>query len=129
MPFDVKSNPLLDLSGLARFDAIAPEHITPAVETLLGQCRATVARLTEAATPATWATIVEPLDDALDRLGRAWGAVAHLNAVVDTPSLRAQYNANLPKVTQFWTELAQDEALYGRYKAIAGRDDFATLTP
>jgi oligopeptidase A len=129
MPFDVKTNPLLDLTGLARFDAISPEHITPAIETLLGQCRATVARVTEPATPAAWATIVEPLDDALDGLGRAWGAVSHLNAVVDTPPLRAQYNANLPRLTQFWTELAQNEALYGQYKAIAARDDFAGLTP
>ena len=129
MPFDVKTNPLLDLSGLARFDAIAPEHITPAIDALLGQCRDAVARVTDPATAASWETVVEPLDDALDRLGRAWGAVAHLNAVVDTPPLRAQYNANLPRLTQFWTELAQNEALYGKYKAIAARDDFARLPP
>ena len=127
MPFDVKTNPLLDLSGLARFDAIAPEHITPAIDTLLGECRATVERITDPATPAGWSAVVEPLDDALDRLGRAWGAVAHLNAVLDTPALRAQYNANLPKLTQFWTELAQNEALYGKYKAIATGAEFARL--
>ena len=129
MPFDVKTNPLLDLSDLPRFDAIAPEHVTPAVDTLLEECRAAVERVTEPAAEASWTTVVEPLDDTLDRLGRAWGAVAHLNAVVDTPSLRAQYNANLPKLTQFWTELAQNEALYGRYKAIAAREDFARLPP
>jgi oligopeptidase A len=128
MPFEIKSNPLLDLSGLARFDAIAPEHITPAIDALLAECRSTVARVTHPGTAAGWASIVEPLDDVIDRLGRAWGAVSHLNAVVDTPQLRAQYNANLPKLTQFWTELAQNEALYGRYKAIAARDDFAALT-
>jgi oligopeptidase A len=127
MPFDVKDNPLLDLSGLARFDAIAPGHVTPAIDALLEQCRAAVARVTGPSTAATWAAVVEPLDDALDRLGRAWGAVAHLNAVLDTPPLRAQYNANLPKLTQFWTELAQNEALYGKYKSIAARDDFAQL--
>jgi oligopeptidase A len=128
MPFDIKINPLLDLSDLPRFEAIAPEHVTPAIDVLLEQCRATVARVTGDATPATWEAIVEPLDDSIDRLGRAWGAVEHLNAVLDTPPLRAQYNANLPKLTQFWTELAQNEALYGKYKAIAGRDDFARLT-
>jgi len=127
MPFDVKTNPLLDLSGLARFDAIAPEHITPAIDTLLGQCRCTVSRVTDPVTAATWTAIVEPLDDVIDCLGRAWGAVSHLNAVVDTPALRAQYNANLPRLTQFWTELAQNEALYGKYKAIAARDDFGRL--
>ncbi len=127
MPFDVKTNPLLELDGLARFDAIAPEHITPAIDVLLRDCRSAVARVTAPSTPATWGSIVEPLDDAMERLGRAWGAVSHLNAVVDTPDLRAQYNANLPRLTQFWTELAQNEALYRKYKAIAGRDDFAAL--
>ncbi len=129
MPFDVKDNPLLELAGLARFDAIAPEHITPAIEALLEEARAAVARVTDEATPATWNTVVEPLDDATERLGRAWGVVAHLNAVVDTPTLRVQYNANLPKLTQFWTELSQNEALYARYKAIAARDDYALLSP
>ena len=129
MPFDVKSNPLLDFADLARFDAIAPEHVTPAVDALLQECRAMVARVTDAATPATWEAVVEPLDDATERLGRAWGVVAHLNAVVDTPPLRAQYNANLPRLTQFWTELAQNEALYGKYKAIAASAAFAALTP
>jgi oligopeptidase A len=129
MPFDVKTNPLLEPAGLARFDIITPEHITPAIDTLLGHCRAAVARVTDAAAPASWETVVEPLDDALDRLGRAWGVVAHLNAVADAPPLRAQYNANLPRLTQFWTELAQNEALYGRYKAIAAGNDFAQLAP
>jgi len=71
MPFDVKTNPLLEPAGLARFDIITPEHITPAIDTLLGHCRAAVARVTDAAAPASWETVVEPLDDALDRLGRA----------------------------------------------------------
>jgi oligopeptidase A len=129
MPFDIHANPLLDLSGLARFDAIAPEHITPAVDALLQECRQTGARVTDPATEASWESVVEPLDDATERLGRAWGVVSHLNAVVDTPALRAQYNANLPRLTQFWTELSQNEALFAKYKAIAARPDFAALPP
>ena len=125
MPFDKNSNPLLDFSGLARFDAIRPAHITPAVEALLAAARSTVEHITDAATPADWTHVVEALDDATERLSRAWAAVAHLNAVVDTPALRAEYNANLPKITAFWTELAQNEALYAKFKAIAARQDFA----
>ncbi len=125
MPFDLESNPLLDPAGLPRFDAITPAHITPAIDQLLAQCREVVALVTDPATPARWDTIVEPLDDATERLGRAWGVVAHLNAVVDTPELRAQYNANLPRMTQFWTELSQNEALYGKYRSIAAAADFA----
>jgi oligopeptidase A len=51
-------------------------------------------------------------------LGRAWGAVSHLNSVADTPELRAAYNEALPKVTEFWTRLGADERLYAKYKAI-----------
>ncbi len=60
---------------------------------------------------------------ATEKLGRAWGVVGHLNAVMDTPELRAAYNAALPKVTEFWTRLGSDERLYAKYKAI----DPATL--
>ncbi|HYS11824.1 MAG TPA: M3 family metallopeptidase, partial [Burkholderiaceae bacterium] len=128
MPFDTNTNPLLDFSGLPRFDAIRPVHITPAVDALLAECRAAVANVTDPKTAASWDSIVEPLDDAMERLGRAWGNVSHLNAVMDAPDLREQYNANLPKLTSFWTELSQNEALYARYKDLAARPDFESWT-
>ncbi len=126
-PFDTPapSNPLLDFSGLARFDAIEPAHITPAIDTLLAECRRAVAQATDAATPVAWDEVVVPLDDATERLARAWGAVSHMNALVDSPALREQYNANLPRLTALWTELSQNEALYARYKAIAALPVFA----
>jgi oligopeptidase A len=129
MPFDVNANPLLDFRDLARFDAIRPVHVTPAVDALLAECRVAVATITDPATPATWAAVVEPLDDAIERLSRAWGNVSYLNAVMDTPDLREQYNANLPKLTSFWTELSQNAALYARYKELAANPDFSTWTP
>jgi len=119
------NNPLLDFSGLPRFDAIEPAHVTPAIGVLLQEARAVIDRVTGPDTPATWEAVVEPLDDITDRLGRAWGAVSHLNAVVDTPALREQYNANQPRLTAFFTELSQNEALYGRFKQLAARPDFA----
>ena len=121
-----QTNPLLDFSGLPRFGAIEPIHVTPAVDALLRQARDVVRQVTDPKTPAAWDTIVEPLDDATDRLGRAWGAVSHLNAVVDTPELREQYNANQPKLTAFFTELSQNEALYARFKELAALPDFAS---
>ncbi|HTN49102.1 MAG TPA: M3 family metallopeptidase [Burkholderiaceae bacterium] len=118
-------NPLLDFGGLTRFDAVRPEHVTPAIDALLAEARAAVAAAARAEAPVSWEAIVEPLDEATDRLGRAWGAVAHMNAVVDTPQLRAQYNANLPRITAFWTELSQNQALYVRFKALAALPGFA----
>ena len=122
-------NPLLDFSDLPRFDAIKPEHVTPAVTVLLDENRAVVARLEAPMDQVTWDNFVEPLENATEKLGRAWGVVGHLNAVVDTPELRAAYNENLPKVTEFWTELGQNLALFDKYKALKAGAEYATLPP
>lgn len=125
----VQMNPLLDFSGLPRFDAIRPTHVSPAVDTLLADARATVERVANDGRTATWTAVVEPLADVLDRLERAWGVVAHLNAVVNTPELRDAYHGNLPKVTAFHAELAQDLRLYAKYRALADAPSFALLDP
>jgi len=111
-------NPLLDFSALPRFADVRPEHVGPAVEQLIAGARAVVARI-EKTESVSWAGIVEPLQDATERLGRAWGAVAHLNAVISSPELRDAHNATLPKVTQFFTEIGLNRALFERYKALA----------
>lgn len=114
----MNTNPLLDFSGLPRFDAIRPEHVTPAIDTLLAQAEAAV-KAAETVTPLSWDTFVTPLDDASERLYRAWGQVSHLQAVVNTPELREAYNANLPKISRFGSAVAQNPALYAQYKALA----------
>ncbi|HEY3048699.1 MAG TPA: M3 family metallopeptidase [Polaromonas sp.] len=117
------TNPLLDFSDLPLFDRILPEHVSPAVDALLVKANAALEQVTAPDFPARWNDIAGVLDVATEHLGRAWGAVSHLNSVADTPELRAAYNAALPKVTEFWTRLGADERLYAKYKAI----DVATL--
>ena len=117
-------NPLLDFSGLPRFDAIRAEHVTPAIDSLLAEAEAAV-RHAQTVSPVTWASFVTPLEDATERLWRAWGQVAHLQAVVDTPELREAYNANLPKLTRFGAALGQDLALFAQYRALAASPDYA----
>ncbi len=118
-------NPLLDFSGLPRFDAIRPEDVAPAIDELVARARAAAEGVATDARPATWDTVVAPLDDALDLLDRSWSAVNHLNAVVSTPALRDAYHASLPKITALYADLAQDERLYARYKALAAAPAFA----
>ena len=119
------ANPLLDFTGLPRFDQIQPSDVTPASDELLTDARAVVARITASDAEATWDSVVEPLNEVTDLLARSWGAVSHMNAVVDTPELREQYNANLPKLTEFWTALSQNEALYEKFKALAATPEFS----
>ena len=120
-------NPLLDFSGLPRFDAIRPLHVTPAIDALLEKSRAVVAQLEAPVAEVSWDNFVAPLADAGELLGRAWGIVSHLNSVVDSPELRAAYNENQPKITEFWTALAQNEAMFAKYKALKESPAFAGL--
>jgi oligopeptidase A len=122
------SNPLLDFGGLPRFAAFDPAHVAPAIDALLAQARTAVETAAQPGTPATWDDFVRPLEDATERLGRAWGMVGHLNGVADTPELRAAYNENLPKVTEFWTALGQNEALFAKYKALRASATFERMT-
>ena len=118
------ANPLLDFSGLPRFDGIRAEHVGPAIDTLLAQAEAAVKRA-ETVAPATWDGFVEPLDDATEKLWRAWGQVGHLQAVANTPAMREAYNANLPKVSRFSSALGQNLALYAQYKALKDGPEWA----
>ena len=97
----MNKNPLLSTDKLPHFDAIAPEHVEPAIEALLAQSQTALDTVTTPAFPAQWLALSATLDVAVENLGVAWGAVSHLNSVNDSPALRAAYNAVLPKVTDF----------------------------
>ncbi len=123
------TNPLLDFSDLPRFDTFQPEYVSEAIDTLINEAQAVVAKLEAPASVVTWENFVSPLEETAEKLSRAWGIVGHLNAVVDTPALRATYNENQPKVTEFWTALAQNLALFEKYKAIQESPAYAQLSP
>ncbi len=123
---NLSQNPLVDFSGLPRFADIKPEHVTPAIELLLSDGRSTVNAVVNAR--PTWDEFVAPLEDANERIGRAWGQVAHLHAVMDSAELREVYNGNLPKITKYWTELGQNQQLFEKYKSLRAAPEFATLS-
>ena len=123
----VESNPLLDFSGLPRFSDLKPEHVSPAIEKLLSDARSVVDQISSDSVPAIWDAFVAPLEDSTERLSRAWGQVEHLHAVLDSPELRAAYNASLPKITQFWTELGQNQRLFDKYRALRNSPEFPGL--
>jgi oligopeptidase A len=120
-------NPLLDFSGLPRFDAVAPEHVAPAIAELLADNRRVVEQLARPETPATWDACMAPLTDVGERLSRAWGIVGHLHSVNDIPPWRDAYNAVLPEVTRFYSELGQNQALFAKLKALRASPEYARL--
>ncbi len=125
----VTANPLLDFSGLPRFASIRAVHVAPAIDQLLAENRALLQTLVSTDVPASWADFVAPMDDANERLSRAWGAVGHLHSVLDSPELREAYSSNQPRIVQYYTELGQNLALFEKYKALRDSGEFAQLSP
>ena len=123
------TNPVADTSGLPRFSEIRPEHVEPAIDALLAESRQAIEELLARHNDYTWSNLVAPLEAIQERLHKAWSPVSHLNAVVNSDALREAYNACVPKLTAFETEIAQDERLYRAYRQVRERADFAELTP
>jgi len=121
-------NPLLDTTGLPRFDTVTPEHVAPAITKLLAEGRTLISRQSAEETPATWEAFVAPMVDTGERLSRAWGIVSHLHGVMDTPVWREAYNALLPEVTRYYSELGQNLALFAKYKALRESPEYGLLT-
>jgi len=122
------NNPLLDFSGLPRFPDITPAHVTPAVEQLIAENRALVEKLVADKAPPAWDSFVRLLEDANERLSRAWGQVSHLNAVMNGPELREVYNANLPTLTAFYADLSQHQGLFDKFKVLKASSAYDALT-
>ncbi len=120
------NNPLLEDSYFPAFGAIEASHIEPAIDQILSENRQALALLLQAP-PDDWSLVVQ-LDELEDRLNRAWSPVSHMNAVVNSPALRDAYNACLPKLTEYATELGQNEALCAAYQALADQASFADLS-
>ncbi len=121
------NNPLLANSTLPPFSQIKPEHVEPAIDQLLKEARAVVDEALQANTIYTWQNLVEPIENAEDRLNRAWSPVSHLNSVCNSDSLRDAYNACLPKLSEYSTEMGQNEPLFKAYQQIAASPAYATL--
>ncbi len=121
------NNPLLKKSSLPAFDAIKASHIEPALDELLRDNRETLTSLLAAHSQYTWDNLVRPLEDKSDLLSRAWSPVNHLHSVADNDELREAYNACLPKLTEFGTEIGQHEGLYRAYLQLKEGKDYDTL--
>lgn len=121
------TNPLLETTGLPAFSKIRPEHVEPAIDQVLQENRAAMQQILANKTAISWENTIEPLDDLDERLNRIWSPVKHLNAVANTEALRAAYNACIPKLSAYHTEIGQNEEYYQACKTIAGSAEFATL--
>lgn len=122
------SNPLLEHHLLPPFSRIKASDVEPAVDELLARNRQKIAELTANDGARDWDSLVAVLDELNDELGQAWSPVSHLNGVMNSPEIREAYNAALPKLSQYWTEMGQNAALYKAFKELKESAEFAKLS-
>lgn len=120
------ANPLL-ASGLADFAKIKPAHVIPALDAVLKEGRALIKSLEKIDRP-TWENFCAPLEDLDDRLSRMWSPVSHLNAVRDSDALRKAYEQALPKLTEWSTQIGQNQKLASAYRKVAEGREFKSLS-
>ncbi|BFU59173.1 MULTISPECIES: oligopeptidase A [Rodentibacter] len=121
------SNPLLNLQGLPPFSQITPEHVQPAVEKLIQDCRDTIEQVLNQP-HFTWENFISPLTEVSDRLSRAWSPISHLNSVKNSPELREAYQACLPLLSEYSTWVGQHKGLYNAYLALKNSPEFTTYS-
>src|ERR1700722_5974486 len=122
------ANPLLQIQFQIPFDQIHADNVEPAVEELLQEARQELNSLTSEPGPRTFANTLQRLDHLTERLDYAMQIVRHLEAVTTTPELRAAYNAVQPKVSEFYSSLPLNEALWQGVLTYSQTDEARHLT-
>ncbi|KGJ88143.1 oligopeptidase A [Thalassotalea sp. ND16A] len=121
------SNPLLAQPGLPEFSKIKPEHIKPAVEQAIHDCKTAISDVVASQGPFSWQNLVASIDAVDDRLEKMWSPVSHINAVVNSDELRDAHDSCLPMLSEYGTWVGQHEGLFNAYQQLHGSDEFATL--
>ncbi len=118
MSEDFTENPLLTTKLPVHFDRVKAEQVEPAIHLLLKQMKQRVADLSAPEIPRTYESILLALDQATEPLDFAMAVVRHLESVATYPELRAAYNAVQEPVSQFYTSIPLDPALWKAVKEV-----------
>jgi len=111
------------MAGIPAFDAIKPEHVGPAVDTVLADAEKELTRLetltaASSAKVLTWEDLLAPLDEMDYRIEWVWNTVGHLLAVKNSPELRAAYETSQPKIVGVGLKISQSLPIFRALKAI-----------
>jgi len=115
----ITENPLLSFTGLPPFSQIKPEHVEPAITQILNENRTQLDQLLDSNSRYSWENLLAPLEDMMDRLSAIWSPVSHMNSVVNSDALRKAYNTCLDQLSEYYTELGQNNKLFLAYRQIA----------
>ena len=122
------TNPLLTMEGLPPFSQIRPEHVKPAIEQAIADCKQRIADVLQQSDSYTWDSLVAPLEEVDDKLSRIWSPVSHMNSVVNSDELRAAHDGCLPLLSEYQTFVGQHAGLFAAFTQLAQSDEFARLS-
>lgn len=109
-----------------QFDNINIQEIPNVIKTLLNQNRQAIRELLNQDAP-TWDSLIPQLEDLNDKLNQTWSPIEHLNSVMNSKELTEAYQACLPMLSEYTTELGQNETLYQAYLSISEAESFQSL--
>ena len=115
------------MTGLPPFSKINPSDIERAMDQVLNESREQTKNLLDATTSYNWDNLVMPLELIEERISKIWSPISHMNSVVNSDDLRDAYNACLPKLSEYSTEMGQNEKLFNAFKQIRASDDFSQM--
>ncbi len=121
------TNPLLVPSELPAFSKIKPEHVKPAVEQSISDCKKVIEQVLANNGEFTWENLVLPIDEVDDVLSKLWSPVSHMNSVVSSDELREAYESCLPLLSDYGTFVGQHEGLYQAYLSVKNSNNFKQL--
>ena len=121
MPYSV-----WNATTLPEFSSIDLSNVESDLDTLLASNRAKIAELTQNTGTISWESFALPMEQLSDDLAQFWSPISHLNMVKNSPELREVYNACLPKLSQYETELGQNKDLYQAYKSLSQNQETFT---
>lgn len=127
----IMTNPLLPQAvkklDLPAFSKIKSEHIKPAVEQAIADCKKVIHDVLANNTSFTWENLIQPIDEVDDVLSKLWSPVSHMNSVVSSDELRDAYESCLPLLSEYGTFVGQHQGLYQAYKSLKDGELFKRL--
>ena len=123
-------HPFLENEFHIRWSQLVPEAIEPDIREALGRAQERIEKLVvpfEGGELTFENTLLE-LEKSTEELSMGWGHVGHLDSVRNSDALRAAQNTMLPEVTQFYSRIPLNAALWSRIKAYSETTEAAGLT-
>ncbi|GCE64232.1 M3 family peptidase [cyanobiont of Ornithocercus magnificus] len=116
---DTTISPLLKGRGIPNYSAITAQSVQEDIPKLLRELNdnfdrfeANLKNYFTVGKRLSWELVIDPLHLLEERLRWSWGTVSHLNAVCNTPELRAAYAKQQSEVVRFRNHIGQSKLLY-----------------